>query len=109
MPREVADPPSVLERRHPTESPLRRARAGPVGIRKTLEDHVRRSPALANAQGVSDFESLEPAFVLDRHLRAVKYQWSQDVKFVGAAGTQYTFRQAADLVTQRLAPLLFPH
>jgi hypothetical protein len=75
--------------------------------RKKLESYVRRFPGVARTNEISDFGSLEPAFLLDRHLRVVKFQWDQEVKFVGAAGAQYTFGQATDLVTRRLLPPLF--
>jgi hypothetical protein len=77
--------------------------------RKKLESQVRRFPSVTRSNGISDFPSLEPAFVQDHHLRVVKFQWDQKVKFIGAAAEQYTFAEAKDLVTQRLVPLLFPN
>jgi hypothetical protein len=76
--------------------------------RKKLEDYVTRFPRLAKDGGISDFGSLEPAFTVDRHLRIVKVQWEQEVRYLGGAAQQYTFIQARDLVTNRLVPLLFP-
>lgn len=76
--------------------------------RKKLEGFVKRFPQVARANEISDIASLEVPFTMDRHLRVVKFQWQQDVRYVGAAAHQYTFQRARDLVTDRLVPLLFP-
>jgi hypothetical protein len=77
-------------------------------VRIKLERNVKRFPRLTGNQGITDYDSLKPAFVLDRDLRVVKRQWQLDLTFVGAAANQYTFPQAHELVTKRLVPLLFP-
>jgi hypothetical protein len=74
---------------------------------KKLEGWIGRFPGLARANGVTDFASLEPPFVQDRHLREVKKIWTQDVSFVGGAAEQYTFQQAYKLNTTKLVPILF--
>ncbi len=77
--------------------------------RKKLESWVERFPGLAERVGLSkDIASLEPRFTQDIYLRALKFQWLSEIRYVGDPAYHYSFNDAKALVEERLLPLLFP-
>ena len=72
-----------------------------------LERNLRQFPGLMKAQRVSGYSSLQPPFVQDEFLRVVKFQWNEQVGYVGQASEHYSFNRALELVRDRLVPLLF--